>query len=141
MSGKYGYYDPEGVLREATYGASSDKGFHPQIEGVVLPPIREEKHKTQQRSFKKETAQSLTGRKTLVRKRVRARSRQLYVPQMREQPLNKRPSRDESLRRLERERAALLETQLTEARVAPAPTFNPFLRDLDLLTGSYTITY
>merc|ERR1712128_403113 len=38
VKGKYGYYDPEGVLREATYGAEAGRGFEPQIEGVELPP-------------------------------------------------------------------------------------------------------
>ena len=37
MRGKYGYYDPEGVLREASYGATSEGGFEPQIKGLVLP--------------------------------------------------------------------------------------------------------
>merc|ERR1711864_19433 len=39
VRGKYGYYDPEGVLREATYGATSKSGFQPQINGVLLPPV------------------------------------------------------------------------------------------------------
>ena len=38
MKGKYGYYDPEGVLREATYGAEAGRGFEPEIEGIELPP-------------------------------------------------------------------------------------------------------
>jgi len=38
VKGKYGYYDPEGVLREATYGAEAGRGFEPQIDGVELPP-------------------------------------------------------------------------------------------------------
>jgi len=38
VKGKYGYYDPEGVLREATYGAEAGRGFEPQIEGIELPP-------------------------------------------------------------------------------------------------------
>merc|ERR1712210_226805 len=38
VRGKYGYYDPEGVLREATYGATKEGGFEPQIDGVILPP-------------------------------------------------------------------------------------------------------
>ena len=31
ISGKYGYYDPEGVLREASYGAEAGRGFEPEI--------------------------------------------------------------------------------------------------------------
>ena len=37
VRGKYGYYDPEGVLRKASYGATSEGGFEPQIAGLVLP--------------------------------------------------------------------------------------------------------
>eukprot|EP00092_Neocalanus_flemingeri_P033921 GFUD01036886.1.p1 GENE.GFUD01036886.1~~GFUD01036886.1.p1 ORF type:complete len:211 (-),score=63.35 GFUD01036886.1:280-912(-) len=38
VKGKYGYYDPEGVLRETTYGAEAGRGFEPEIEGLELPP-------------------------------------------------------------------------------------------------------
>merc|ERR1712047_240673 len=38
VRGKYGYYDPEGILREATYGATKEGGFEPQIDGAILPP-------------------------------------------------------------------------------------------------------
>merc|ERR1711893_372660 len=37
VKGKYGYVDPEGNLREASYGAEAGRGFEPQIEGVELP--------------------------------------------------------------------------------------------------------
>ena len=36
--GKYGYIDPDGNLREASYGAEAGRGFEPQIEGLELPP-------------------------------------------------------------------------------------------------------
>jgi len=38
VKGKYGYYDPEGVLREATYGAEAGRGFEPEIQSLELPP-------------------------------------------------------------------------------------------------------
>merc|ERR1712174_185147 len=38
VKGKYGYIDPEGNLREASYGAEAGRGFEPQIEGLELPP-------------------------------------------------------------------------------------------------------
>lgn len=38
VKGKYGYIDPEGNLREASYGAEAGRGFEPQIEGIELPP-------------------------------------------------------------------------------------------------------
>merc|ERR1739838_891232 len=38
VKGKYGYYDPEGVLREASYGAEAGRGFEPVIQGVELSP-------------------------------------------------------------------------------------------------------
>merc|ERR1712051_28169 len=38
VQGKYGYYDPEGVLREASYGAEAGRGFEPEISGLELPP-------------------------------------------------------------------------------------------------------
>ena len=36
--GKYGYVDPDGILREASYGAEAGRGFEPQIAGLELPP-------------------------------------------------------------------------------------------------------
>ena len=38
IKGKYGYVDPDGNLREASYGAEAGRGFEPQIEGLELPP-------------------------------------------------------------------------------------------------------
>merc|ERR1712170_259464 len=38
VKGKYGYIDPEGVLREASYGAEAGRGFEPEISGLELPP-------------------------------------------------------------------------------------------------------
>merc|ERR1712111_327254 len=38
VKGKYGYIDPDGNLREASYGAEAGRGFEPQIEGLELPP-------------------------------------------------------------------------------------------------------
>merc|ERR1711963_24798 len=44
VKGKYGYIDPEGNLREASYGAEAGRGFEPQIEGAELPaPVVEPK--------------------------------------------------------------------------------------------------
>merc|ERR1712001_21925 len=37
VKGKYGYVDPDGNLREASYGAEAGRGFEPQIEGLELP--------------------------------------------------------------------------------------------------------
>merc|ERR1711936_765165 len=38
VKGKYGYVDPDGNLREASFGAEAGRGFEPQIEGLELPP-------------------------------------------------------------------------------------------------------
>merc|ERR1712105_268693 len=38
VKGKYGYVDPDGNLREASYGAEAGRGFEPQIAGLELPP-------------------------------------------------------------------------------------------------------
>merc|ERR1712179_875443 len=38
VKGKYGYVDPDGNLREASYGAEAGRGFEPQIRGLELPP-------------------------------------------------------------------------------------------------------
>jgi hypothetical protein len=38
VKGKYGYIDTNGVLRETVYGGSSERGFEPEIDGVVVAP-------------------------------------------------------------------------------------------------------
>jgi len=103
VKGKYGYFDPEGVFREATYGAQAGRGFEPKIEGVNLPPptiIQQneneilqstETDETSSQKFKhfqakdselkKEHATTpgrskiFTGGRTVLKKRLRAKAR------------------------------------------------------------------
>ena len=103
VKGKYGYFDPEGVFREATYGAEAGRGFEPEIEGVNLPPptiIQQNENEilqstetdaTSSQKFKhfqaknneqkKEHATTpgrskiLTGGRTVLKKRLRAKAR------------------------------------------------------------------
>merc|ERR1719266_2245223 len=37
VRGKYGYYDPEGQLRETTYGSTKETGFEPRVAGFQQP--------------------------------------------------------------------------------------------------------
>merc|ERR1712083_93346 len=37
VKGKYAYIDTNGVLRETSYGSSSERGFEPTIDGVAAP--------------------------------------------------------------------------------------------------------
>merc|ERR1719491_74644 len=37
VRGKYGYYDPEGRLREPTYGSTKEFGFEPKVAGFQQP--------------------------------------------------------------------------------------------------------
>jgi len=90
VKGKYGFYDPEGVLREASYGASSSGGFEPQIDGVVLPPpqsvstleneiIQESSSLSKQsRLATKQEGQIkiVNGRRAVVKKRLKLRPQQ-----------------------------------------------------------------
>merc|ERR1711936_209429 len=36
VKGKYGYIDSNGIVRETVYGGSAQRGFEPEIEGVVV---------------------------------------------------------------------------------------------------------
>merc|ERR1712156_47752 len=38
VKGKYGYIDADGNLKETVYGGSSERGFEPRIDGVVVAP-------------------------------------------------------------------------------------------------------
>merc|ERR1712176_1578677 len=85
VKGKYGYVDPDGNLREASYGAEAGRGFEPQIEGLELPPpviaeaeaeaVNEVAQQPQFKNFRPQKVNSragqikiINGRRALVKK-------------------------------------------------------------------------
>merc|ERR1712154_453754 len=85
VKGKYGYIDPDGNLREASYGAEAGRGFEPQIEGLELPPpviaeaeaeaVNEVAQQPQFKNFRPQKVNSragqikiINGRRALVKK-------------------------------------------------------------------------
>merc|ERR1711981_873618 len=83
VKGKYGYVDPDGNLREASYGAEAGRGFEPQIEGLELPPpvaaeaeaVNEIAQQPHFQNFRPQTVNSragqikvINGRRALVKK-------------------------------------------------------------------------
>merc|ERR1739844_773795 len=142
VKGKYGYIDPDGVLREASYGAEAGRGFEPEIQGVELPPptivqeIQNEIPQTLQptvqspQRFKNFRAQTVTtnnqetgkvkivnGRRAVLKKRLRVKATpapQRFVdPDVQKE--NNLRARQEQLRILDNHRQQLLQLQQSQA--------------------------
>merc|ERR1712025_323979 len=88
VQGKFGYYDPDGVLRESLYGVAPGEGFQAEIDGVTtahaLPkPLQPEQGRPVNQNFAMESAardgeniegmRNINGRRAVLRKRLRAR--------------------------------------------------------------------
>merc|ERR1712152_129254 len=142
VKGKYGYYDPEGVLREASYGAEAGRGFEPEIQGVELPPptiveeIQNEIPQTlqptiqNQQRFKNFRPQTVTpnnpetgkikivnGRRAVLKKRLRVKATpapaQFVDPSVQKE--NNLRARQEQLRILNNHRQQLLQLQQSQS--------------------------
>merc|ERR1711902_101567 len=136
VKGKYGYIDPDGNLREASYGAEAGRGFEPQIEGLELPPpvttpeeafneIPEQVPQKQFQNFQPTENTNdankfkiVNGRRALVKK-VRRVKASPAPKQFIDEAAAKRASlkaRQEQLRSLEQHRQQLLEVQQQQSR-------------------------
>merc|ERR1719480_342469 len=169
--GKYGYFDPDGVLREASYGAEAGRGFEPKIAGVEFPPP------TIVNAVESELADQLivnglpqskvgdikivNGRRAILKKRVKAfPAPAQFLPPVKENNLK---VHDMHLRKLKEDRQNLLLLQQRQSgarqeaprslngfeknpeifRNAPSssPISHPYLSGVDLSSGSFTYSY
>merc|ERR1711893_486084 len=128
VKGKYGYIDPEGNLREASYGAEAGRGFEPQIEGVELPApvvapaeafneIPQQVTQKQFQNFAPATGgnrvPTKNGRRALLKKvrRVKATpAPKQFIDEQATKQANLK-ARQQQLRTLEQHRRQLLEVQ------------------------------
>merc|ERR1712152_122845 len=135
VKGKYGYIDPEGNLREASYGAEAGIGFEPQIEGVELPaPVVEPQEAfneipqpaapaapaKQFQNFQpnNNNVKIVNGRRALLKKvrRVKATpAPKQFIDEQATKQANLK-ARQEQLRSLEQHRRQLLEAQQQQQR-------------------------
>merc|ERR1712198_46286 len=134
VKGKYGYIDPEGNLREASYGAEAGRGFEPQIEGVELPaPVVEPQEAfneipqpaapaTPAKQFQNfqpnNNIKIVNGRRALLKKvrRVKATpAPKQFIDEQATKQANLK-ARQEQLRSLEQHRRQLLEVQQQQQR-------------------------
>merc|ERR1711872_307003 len=135
VKGKYGYIDPEGNLREASYGAEAGRGFEPQIEGVELPaPVVEPQEAfneipqpaapaapaKQFQNFQPNNndVKIVNGRRALLKKvrRVKATpAPKQFIDEQATKQANLK-ARQEQLRSLEQHRRQLLEVQQQQQR-------------------------
>merc|ERR1712045_578025 len=148
VKGKYGYVDPEGNLREASYGAEAGRGFEPVIEGVELPPpviadveveaVNEVAPRPQFQNFRPQTGNSragqikmINGRRALVKKvrKVKATpAPQKFIAESAQREASLK-AREEGLRTLEQQRRKLIQLQrgqTTPRRQQEARSFNSF---------------
>merc|ERR1712147_622691 len=164
VKGKYGYFDPEGVLREASYGAEAGRGFEPKIAGVeLLPPtiVNAVESKLADQLIVKGLPQSkvgeikiVNGRRVILKKRVKPFPAPAhFLPPVQENKLN---DHDEHLRKLKehRQNILLLQQRQPGARqesprsfngfkenpeiFRTAPVSDPYLSGVDLRSGSFT---
>merc|ERR1711990_771974 len=116
VKGKYGYIDPDGNLREASYGAEAGRGFEPQIAGLELPPPVvaevESVNEIRQRPQVGEV-RIINGRKALVKevrklKATPAPRKFIASSAQRDESLS---AREQGLRTLEQQRRKLIDLQ------------------------------
>merc|ERR1712025_966232 len=130
VKGKYGYYDPEGVLREASYGAKAGRGFEPEISGLELPPpvtsntqtfneipdvapVQQKQFSNFQPNNNNGRVKVVNGRRALVKKvrRVKATpAPKQFIDEQATKQANLK-ARQQQLRTLEEHRRQLLEVQ------------------------------
>merc|ERR1711902_223150 len=148
VKGKYGYVDPDGNLREASYGAEAGRGFEPQIEGLELPPpviagaeaeaVNEVAQQPQFKNFRPQKINSragqikmINGRRALVKKvrKVKATpAPQKFIAESAQREASLK-AREEGLRTLEQQRRRLIQLQMghtTPRRQQEARSFNSF---------------
>merc|ERR1711936_146586 len=115
VKGKYGYIDPDGNLREASYGAEAGRGFEPQIAGLELPPPVvaevEAVNEIVQQPPRPKTAREggikvINGRRAVVKKVRRVKA----TPAPR-RFIDESAQRQAGLRQLEQQRQKLIELQ------------------------------
>merc|ERR1719474_2487949 len=129
VKGKYGYIDPEGVLREASYGAEAGRGFEPEIQNEIPQTLQPAVQSPQR--FKNFRAQTVTtnnnqetgkvrivnGRRAVLKKRLRVKATpapQRFVdPDVQKE--NNLRARQEQLRILDNHRQQLLQLQQSQA--------------------------
>merc|ERR1711874_624887 len=150
VKGKYGYVDPDGILREASYGAEAGRGFRPQKINSRAGQIK-----------------MINGRRALVKKvrKVKATpAPQKFIAESAQREASLK-ARQEGLRTLEQQRRRLIQLQRGQTsprrqqearsftsfpqtsqesfRSQPAPTAerDPYVSGIDLSSGSYSYSY
>jgi hypothetical protein len=168
--GKYGYFDPEGVLREASYGAEAGRGFEPKIAGVELPPptiVNEVESELADQIIVKGLPESkigdittVNGRRAVLKRRVKASPAPAqFLPQT-----NIQTKKENNLKRTlkeQRQSLLLLQQRQSGARQESPRSFNgfqdntevfrstpsssaasdPYLSGVDLSSGSFSYSY
>merc|ERR1712241_619783 len=148
VKGKYGYVDPDGNLREASYGAEAGRGFEPKIDGLELPPPvvaeveveaeNEIAQRPQFQNFRPQTVNSragqikvINGRRALVKKVRKLKATpapQKFIAEAAQREASLR-ARQEGLRTLEQQRRRpikLQRGQTSPRRQQGSRSFNSF---------------
>ena len=120
--------DPDGNLREASYGAEAGRGFEPVIEGVELPPpvvaeveaVNEVAQRPQFQNFRPQKVNSragqiktINGRRALVKKVRKLKATpapKKFIAESAQREASLR-ARQEGLRTLEQQRRRLIQLQ------------------------------
>merc|ERR1711862_569158 len=168
VKGKYGYIDPDGNLREASYGAEAGRGFEPQIEGLELPPpvtapeeifneIPEQVPQKQFQNFQPTENTNnankfkiVNGRRALVKKARQEQLRSLEQHRQQLLEVQQQQQRQQGVRGRQQQSRAFSsfpsrqESFRSASPVAVAPSSgvsDPYISGFDLNSGSYSYSY
>merc|ERR1711902_403302 len=170
VKGKYGYIDPDGNLREASYGAEAGRGFEPQIEGLELPPpvttpeeafneIPEQVPQKQFQNFQPTENTNdankfkiVNGRRALVKKARQEQLRSLEQHRQQLLEVQQQQQRQQGVNTNSRQQQSRAfssfpsrqESFRSAAPVAIAPSSgvsDPYISGFDLQSGSYSYSY
>merc|ERR1712123_98332 len=134
--GEYGYFDPQGVLREASYGAEAGRGFEPVTAGVELPLptiVNEVEPQLAERQVRARVGdiKIVNGRRAVLRRRVKASPAPAqFLPPNHTQAgkENNLKAREEQLNilREQRQNLLLLQQRQSGPRLETPRSFNGF---------------
>merc|ERR1712027_91773 len=132
--GKYGYLDPQGVLREASYGAEANRGFEPIIAGVNVPPPTIVTNK-EEKVVDKSDLQAKVGDTRIV-KASPAPAR--FLPEAVKTRDDNNKQRQASGREESQRSFNIIKNS---QNLDPAKATDPYLSVVDLRSGSFSLSY
>merc|ERR1712117_210453 len=140
--GKYGYLNPQGELREASYGAGANRGFEPIIARVNVPPPTIVTNK-EEKVVDKSDLQAMVGdirivngRRAVLKRRVKASPAPArFLPDA----VKTRDDNNKQRQASGREESQRSFDLKSSQNIDPAKATDPYLSVVDLRSGSFSL--